>query len=189
MPKAIFIALAIALSGCAGSHQAGVAADSTITAIYSPLVRLGGAGSMMFLSTPRRAPEALALGDASRPLPATQQIEAPPQYDCFVPGPWIVFFKMDRLELSDEAKASLVYLLEKERDTCGKFNLTIEGHTHTRERRALSRQRAEAVRRYLQGQQIGVSINVKDMGSRVPRVPNTSTEAAIHNPRVEIHAQ
>lgn len=189
MQKAMLIALVIALSGCASSHQARVVADSTITAIYGPPVRLGGAGSIMFLPTPRRAPEAVALVDASRPLPATQQIGAPPQSDCFVPGPWIVFFRMDRSELSDEAKASLAHLLEKERDTCGKFDLNIEGHTHTRERRALSRQRAEAVRRYLQGQQIGVSMNIKDMGSRVPRVPNASAGAVIHNPRVEIHVQ
>ncbi|HEV7291551.1 OmpA family protein [Sphingomonas lacusdianchii] len=139
---------------------------------------------MMFLSTPRPALEPVVQEKV-----ASQQVPALPVYDCFVPGPWIVFFNLGQAELTEEAKSSLAYLLEKERDTCGKFDLNIEGHTHARENRALSRQRAEAVRRYLRGQQIEVSMNVKDMGNRVPRVPNTSTEAEIHNPRVEIHVQ
>ncbi len=76
MPKTIFLALAIALPGCASSRQAGRATDGSITAIYSPPLRPGAAGSMMFLSTPARAPEAVAFDDPSRPLPATRQIEA-----------------------------------------------------------------------------------------------------------------
>lgn len=194
MPKALIIALATALPACTSSSHLGAASDSATTAIYSPPVRLGEAGSMMFLSTPRVASEAAAQeGRASdntnTSLPATQQMPPPPPSDCFVPGPWIVFFSENRADLNNEAKSALTYLLEKERDACGKFDLKIEGHINAGERSALARQRAEVVRRYLQGQKIEVRMTVQDIGNSRPRVPNTSPEPEIHNSRVEIHVR
>lgn len=193
MRRALIIALATAFSACTSSNHIGTASDSTTTAIYSPPVRLGEAGSMMFLSTPRVAPEAAApevraSDNVTSSLPATQQMPPPPLSDCFVPGPWIVFFSKDRADLNDEAKSALTYLLEKERDACGKFDLAIEGHINAGERPALSRQRALSVRRYLQGQNIEVRMTLQDLGNSKPRVPNTSPKSEVHNPRVEIHA-
>ncbi|GAM02012.1 hypothetical protein SP5_070_00950 [Sphingomonas parapaucimobilis NBRC 15100] len=149
---------------------------------------------MIFLSSPRVAPEAAAQegrgsGSGTTSLPETQQMPLPPPSDCFVPGPWIVFFSKDRADLNNEAKSALTYLVEKERDPCGKFDLNIEGHINAGESSALSRQRAEAVRRYLQGQKIEVQMTVQAIGNSRPRVPNTSPESEIHNPRVEIHAR
>ncbi|WP_353935351.1 OmpA family protein [uncultured Sphingomonas sp.] len=148
----------------------------------------------MFLSTPHVAPEAAAREgrgseNATTLPPAIQQIIPPPLSDCFVPGPWIVFFSKDRADLTNEAKSALTYLVEKERDPCGKFDLTIEGHTNAGERSALSRQRAVAVRRYLQGQKVEVRMTVQTIGNSRPRVPNNSPGSIIHNSRVEIHAR
>lgn len=194
MRQALIIALATALPACASSDHIGAASGSTTTAIYSPPLRVGEAGSMMFLSTPRVAPvaaaqEGLGSNNATTSLPATQQMPPPLPSDCFVPGPWTVFFSKDRADLSYEAKSALTYLIDKERDPCGMFDLDIEGHINAGERSALSRQRAEAVRRYLQGQKIEVRMTVQAIGNNRPRVPNTYPKSEIHNPRVEIHAR
>jgi outer membrane protein OmpA-like peptidoglycan-associated protein len=194
MRQALIIALATALPACTSSNHIGAASDSITTAIYSPPVRVGEAGSMMLLSTARVAPEAAAQevresDNATTLLSATKQMPPPPSSDCFMPGPWTIFFSKDKADLNNEAKSALTYLVEKERDPCGKFDLQIEGHINDGERSALSRQRAEAVRRYLQGQKIGVRMTVQDLGNSKPRVPNTSVDSEIHNPRVEIHVR
>lgn len=194
MRQALIIALTTALPACASSNHIGAASGRTTTAISSPPVRVGEAGSMLFLSNPRVAPEAAAQeGRGSENAlispPVIQQMPPPPPSDCFVPGPWIVFFSKDRADLNNEAKSALTYLVEKERDPCGKFDLNIEGHINAGERRALSRQRAEAVRRYLQGQKVEVRMTVQVIGNSRPRVPNISSESIIHNPRVEIYAR
>lgn len=70
----ILSAMSPAISSCASTSRRTVAPTSGVTAIYSPPVRLGGSGSMIFL-----------------PAPARNLLPSPPSAD-YLPGPWSIYF-------------------------------------------------------------------------------------------------
>jgi outer membrane protein OmpA-like peptidoglycan-associated protein len=111
--------------------------------------------------------------------------------DCFVPGPWIVFFDENSVKLRDDAKLTLDRLMEKWRDShCGGFALAIKGHTDIHERAIVAGRRAKAVRTYLLGAGMtSRNMKLKDVGSQEPRVENHRDRAEPQNRRVYLHAE
>lgn len=75
-----------ALQGAAGAPAQG------ITAIYSPPVRLGGQGSMIFLPTPAQS------------VPPAPLSELTGDY---MPGPWSIFFEAKTDRPTSESQAAL----------------------------------------------------------------------------------
>ena len=123
---------------------------------------------------------------------ANQEMPPPPTIvaDCFVPGPWIVFFEENGANLRKDAKPILHRMMEKWRDVpCGGFQISINGHTDLHERALIARRRAMTVRSYLiKAGMPSRNIRVRYKGSKEPRVVNSTDAAEPQNSRVELHA-
>jgi outer membrane protein OmpA-like peptidoglycan-associated protein len=102
-----------------------------------------------------------------------------------------VKFPVDRFALSDEAKARLTEFAQKLKSDNKNVYLEIQGHTDasgpTNYNEELGRERAEAVRLFLNQQ--GVALNrmaTISYGEEVPVAPNNTREGRAQNRRVAV---
>lgn len=182
------LCLAIMVSGCASAQAGGSSNEGGLTAIYSPPVRLGGQGAVVYLPTPSKSP---APAKQSSPPTAEHKSsggETPPpdMFHCYGYAGWIVFFHKESTAVSAEQQDVLRDLLTLSRGRCGGFDIVVRGHSHHLERPGIALQRAKIVRSYLLEHGFKSKISIEDVGSREPRVPIDDKLADMHNPRVEI---
>lgn len=112
-----------------------------------------------------------------------------PIVDCFVPGPFIVFFDRNSAALGAEARSILTHFVQVEADPCGVFRFGITGHADRGERAGVDRRRVKAVRAFLTARGLRRLVAAtRGVGNTVPRVVRAAGVDELQNRRVELHA-
>lgn len=177
--------------GCASPQPGGPSAKVGLTAIYSPPVRLGGQGTVLFLPTPNKVatpagrPNSAAAGESALSGKMPPFIQEP----CGDPFPFIVFFKEGTATSYDSFDDFLDQIARYTVGECAHTDLVLEAHRLPNEDTSLPRKRAELVKRQLERRNHKVKITISDKAALEPRVPYTDQSSSIQNPRVVVTRQ
>lgn len=176
---------------CASPQRGGPSDKSGLTAIYSPPVRLGGQGRVLFLPAPSKVATAEERSSSALTERSFASGETPPfiQEPCLDPFLFIAFFKEGTANSYDSFDEYIDEIAKYTVGKCAYTDLLLEAHRLPTEDPKLPRKRAEVFKRYLERRNHNLKIIIVDKAALEPRVPYTDPRSSIQNPRVVVGRQ